>query len=793
VLACVFSFVFLFRPFSLHTTVISFTIIYSLVHTNPRPMLPVVLGSAAPLSCFFLTLMTVNLTLYDVPIPTPPIDIAHIANMSNIVCAELALPGVNVTYNATELSIDLRQETIVRCHANFIMEGDPSQLYLELSVPPGGFMLDLVASPTSCLTQNASLAYCNLAPTISNLTLTPAGPNGLWNDIFQWVESLINGGAEKGLCDGLKTALVSQLLNHTLPAPIVPPPLAPGLTPLVDAALIRMVVNIVNNLPVLFNMRLAAAVLTPSSLGIDITFLEDLNFGYEPLLAVQLPYGTTMSLELWFENFYCYSTFGCRVAVENGVRIENLRVHRAGDADRMFDALIGPSLSKAIDDILLFFEMSGQTNSSSTEADLTAKPAEIVDQPPFALGVSIAAGFSAIAIGVIAYSASRHTHRPVIGANGQPVPLRRIIVEDSIVVIACFGTMFLFAWSNCTTAAIVWVGNELPMYGFSLGNTVTDLWQAGLYPLSFFVCLFSGVYPYAKLLCIVLYSVVLQQPQSRVLRLVDALGKFSFLDSFVMMIMVTGLEVNGIANVEMRASFFVFVAATCLSIIVGNYATHGWRREVLPGYPQVMAVNRAEPSSPLTPSEDERIPQEQRKWNWKVAIPSFAVIVTASVISCLYVSLEYQISGAATVVTGTEKNFNLYDLFTATTWPLYLTGFFTIMVAPALYVLLYPKSYILASWCATDAFLLACVAGLVQLEQFIKFVMGPSMSSMYSAKAVLHWPLLLLGFGMLIQWACILWQVIGCNRKRQGIATESKWLMGSGERPEPVEKEYVTM
>ena len=157
------------------------------------------------------------------------------------------------------------------------------------------------------------------------------------------------------------------------------------------------------------------------------------------------------------------------------------------------------------------------------------QPADIVDQLPF---VGVIRQSSLPSRWCHVYSASRH-HIACHGATGQPV--HSVIITEDSTVIACFGTMYLFVWSNCTTAAVVIVGKELPMYGFSLANTVHDLWQAGLYPLSFFVCLFSGVYPYAKLLCIVVYSVILQQPQSRVVRMVDVLGKFSFLDSFVMM------------------------------------------------------------------------------------------------------------------------------------------------------------------------------------------------------------------------------------------------------------------
>ena len=89
-----------------------------------------------------------------------------------------------------ELSIDLKTETIA-CQANFTMHDDPAEPFVELTIPPGGMVLDLEPSPTTCLTQNATLPPAP-APTISNLTLTPAASNEL-GTTFPWLETVING------------------------------------------------------------------------------------------------------------------------------------------------------------------------------------------------------------------------------------------------------------------------------------------------------------------------------------------------------------------------------------------------------------------------------------------------------------------------------------------------------------------------------------------------------------------------------------------------------------------------
>lgn len=108
-------------------------------------------------------------------------------------------------------------------------------------------------------------------------------------------------------------------------------------------------------------------------------------------------------------------------------------------------------------------------------------------------------------------------------------------------------------------------------------NTVHDLWFGGLKPLSVLVMLFSGIYPYFKLFCMLLCTVILHCPDSRILKIIDLMGKYSFIDIFVMLIMVSGMCVDNIATIIMRPSFFLFVAATTASIIAGNYGVDLWR------------------------------------------------------------------------------------------------------------------------------------------------------------------------------------------------------------------------
>ncbi|CUG90672.1 paraquat-inducible integral membrane protein, putative [Bodo saltans] len=430
--------------------------------------------------------------------------------------------------------------------------------------------------------------------------------------------------------------------------------------------------------------------------------------------------------------------------------------------------------------------------------------AETNSQPPFALAVGLASLFSGCAIAVIGYSAYRHSKRPVVDRSGEPIPIHRVLMEDAFVVVTCFFTMFLFAWSNSTKAAAVIIGDSYTMYTFSLSSTIQDLYSAGLYALCVFITLFCGFYPYFKLLSIVVYSVILQRPQSKVLMFIDSCGKLSLLDTFMMIIMVTGLEVPGIATVTMLPSFYVFLVATFLSILVGNYATHGWRTDSrgVSGTPlrvqsnkfeQLQLTPRVKRQSSLSSEDDEsKTPQERRQWNKRVALPAAAIIITGSVIAMTQYILQYNLSGIATIVTGNQRVFTLLDLLKATQWSIYGSGLLTVVIAPIIYSIGYPKSHVLGAWCATDALLLACVGGLLQLSQFVKFVMGPALSSVYQAEAELRTPLLGLFFSMLVQWllvgsevfrvdpASLVGRVLRCGRRHEKNSTiESSSLVQS--------------
>ncbi|EMS10978.1 hypothetical protein KM1_061900, partial [Entamoeba histolytica HM-3:IMSS] len=109
----------------------------------------------------------------------------------------------------------------------------------------------------------------------------------------------------------------------------------------------------------------------------------------------------------------------------------------------------------------------------------------------------------------------------------------------------------LFITSNTGTGATVnayiSIGSgqviTMPVSDFGLMNSVEDMWTAGVYPLAVLIMVFSGIWPYTKLVILLFTwfmpsTLVVPKVRGIILKVLDALGKWSMLDSYVMVLMI---------------------------------------------------------------------------------------------------------------------------------------------------------------------------------------------------------------------------------------------------------------
>lgn len=160
------------------------------------------------------------------------------------------------------------------------------------------------------------------------------------------------------------------------------------------------------------------------------------------------------------------------------------------------------------------------------------------------------------------------------------------------IVLSVLGNVALFISSNSGVGASVGVVINLAgqyidlgtVSEFTLGNSVHDMWQAGVYPLSLLIAIFSGAWPYLKLLlCLaawVLPSRVLpHQRRETMLVWLDRLGKWSLIDAYVMVMMLVAFRFhlaffNNEAVVDVLVSpeygFYSFLLATMISLALSH-------------------------------------------------------------------------------------------------------------------------------------------------------------------------------------------------------------------------------
>lgn len=109
---------------------------------------------------------------------------------------------------------------------------------------------------------------------------------------------------------------------------------------------------------------------------------------------------------------------------------------------------------------------------------------------------------------------------------------------------------------------IEFLDTESIVFEFSLVNAVRDFWDSKAYMLAILIALFSGIWPYVKLVLLATCWLVplKQKTRENILFMLDQLGKFSFIDLYVTLFMMCVFYVVIPLQVKFILSFFfVFV------------------------------------------------------------------------------------------------------------------------------------------------------------------------------------------------------------------------------------------
>ncbi len=210
------------------------------------------------------------------------------------------------------------------------------------------------------------------------------------------------------------------------------------------------------------------------------------------------------------------------------------------------------------------------------------------------------------------------------------------------------------------------------IFSFSLGNTVSDMCRAKVYLFAMGVLMFSGVWPYLKLLMMLVcfykrpdgswFSIGRRE---KFLEFLDATGKLSLVDTFVLVLFTVAFRMDwqeertrfGL-EVSYGLSFFLFFVATIMSLLLSHLILF-LHRHVLNQHIQKAGGN-------VTKISIRRLARSTRMEDVGV-IGSLLVCGFLMIAAMFMPMLTFEFGGAAKVVnqlanTSSERTYSLYTI-----------------------------------------------------------------------------------------------------------------------------------
>ncbi|KAG7348528.1 paraquat-inducible protein A domain containing protein [Nitzschia inconspicua] len=341
-----------------------------------------------------------------------------------------------------------------------------------------------------------------------------------------------------------------------------------------------------------------------------------------------------------------------------------------------------------------------------------------------------------------------------------------------------FGTIVLLFTSNVSVGASVdmflRLGTEyleVPgVFRFSLGDTTSKLYLAGIYPLLLFVVFFSGIWPYVKLFWM-LYACLSPCKDTylreRRLLMLNALGKFSLVDSYVLILFVVAFRFHVELNESLGLDSYVtpvygfnsFLLATILSLVLGH-AMLFFHRKISKSKQNDVGKERILEHS--FQCRDDDSPKSFTFLSQALLIGLMLCTMGLLIVGFLQESFSFEIVGLAGAAMGDDNNSASYSvlslgmaipqsikdpatfqssflqmsyfLFTVFTPIASLSVMLVLMVWPLTHKFqrdLLMIAEALNAWSATEVFLLSIVAALFQISQFAAFLVGDKCDKLY--------------------------------------------------------------
>ena len=365
------------------------------------------------------------------------------------------------------------------------------------------------------------------------------------------------------------------------------------------------------------------------------------------------------------------------------------------------------------------------------------------------------------------------------------------IVRYGVFLVLCFNIAMMVSANTAKGAevkAVMKINDdqvEFPaFFTFSLTNTVKDFWEAKVYFLSLLVAILSGAWPYLKLVLMMmswLFPAKLLPIQRResMLIAIDALGKWSLVDTFIMVmfqiafhfklempvpVSVPGQpDVNDTLAVELRVQsdwgFTGFMIATMLSLFMSHVIVGAHRTAIADPSPQTQTTEKiAVAGHVYTAKSGHQV--KVTVWGktlftlllaFTVALVAYGMSIDSfsfNFFGLVGYALEYQPPSAV----GPSTNYSIISLGedirpasphpdSFITYYILVTYFIFGVGVPLLHLIfvlllwfvkmtkemqkgMLVATEVLNAWSGLDVLVLALIASIIEIKSFVKFMVG---------------------------------------------------------------------
>jgi hypothetical protein len=356
-----------------------------------------------------------------------------------------------------------------------------------------------------------------------------------------------------------------------------------------------------------------------------------------------------------------------------------------------------------------------------------------------------------------------------------------------------FANAILFISSNAGSGASIYVdlsagGQNLfpglpPAFDFSLVNTIVEMAQGKVWLLVFVIGFFSGVWPYVKLVmmlaCWFIPAHKLSIPRRhKVLEFLDAFGKWSLVDTYVLVLFVVAFSINmecdkaasktfsqvceaaGVGDALFKLyvlptiGFHTFLIATLMSLING-LAMSACHRYVH----RIGEFGPAEDYERIEGLGNKRrlcsVLKDNSKFTEIAVTVGLVISMVLAVLGVFMTTFEFVFQGVAGLALGPDDSVRAYSLFglgeelpaasiNPNTFGIHWIQFFfivfsglTVLIFLGLLLVLWnvpltvkgQRSFlvlaqVMNAWSGLDVFVVAILACVLEISQFANFIIG---------------------------------------------------------------------